>query len=183
MIRKFALAAVCTVALSASALAGDIKVVKAWAHAMNGGQHGAGHVFLEINNSAATADRLYAVKSKVSRMIKIGQTAGHGEMSKAHDEVLSILVPAEKSTVFDGSGPHVQLLKLVEPLVVGSTFEVTLFFENAGRVKTKVLVQTEMQNHEKGHGNEHKADGGHDKMHKGDEDLHKGHDHDSGDYS
>jgi len=183
MIRKFALAAVCTVALSASALAGDIKVVKAWAHAMNGGQHGAGHVFLEIKNSAAAADRLYAVKSKMSKMIKIGTVGDHGAMDIAHNEVLSILVPPRKSSVFDGSGPHIQLMKLAKPLVAGQTFEVTLFFENAGRVKTKVRVEMEMQSNEHGHGGTNKAGGDHDKMHKGDEDLHKGHDHDSGDYS
>jgi periplasmic copper chaperone A len=46
----------------------------------------------------------------------------------------SVAVAAEATVVFEPGGYHVMMLGLVEPLVAGQTFEVTLTFAEAGEV-------------------------------------------------
>ncbi len=55
-----------------------------------------------------------------------------GVMMMSMSHVPSIDVPADGTAVLEPGGFHVMLTSLVEPLVVGSEFDVTLTFESAG---------------------------------------------------
>ncbi|HAX81851.1 MAG TPA: hypothetical protein DCY40_04710 [Actinobacteria bacterium] len=64
--------------------------------------------------------------------------AGHdmGDMGDGMtmQAVSRVPIGAGATVVFEPGGYHVMLLGLVEPLVAGASFEVTLTFESAGEI-------------------------------------------------
>jgi copper(I)-binding protein len=52
------------------------------------------------------------------------------------------LAPKAKLQMRPGTGMHLMLVGLKEPLKEGATFPMTLQFEHAGTVEVKVVVQT-----------------------------------------
>jgi hypothetical protein len=64
-----------------------------------------------------------------------------GVMMMSMQHVPSIAVPANGTAVLEPGGFHVMLTNLVEPLVAGSDFEVTLTFESAGDVVVSAEVR------------------------------------------
>lgn len=63
-----------------------------------------------------------------------------GEMTMR--EVEEIEIPAGETVKLEPGGYHVMLMDLVAPLEEGSTFELTLEFENAGEQVVEVTVKT-----------------------------------------
>jgi hypothetical protein len=55
--------------------------------------------------------------------------------------VESIELPANTEVVLKPGGLHIMLIDLVEPLKVGSSFELTLRFEKAGTMTVSVPVR------------------------------------------
>jgi copper(I)-binding protein len=146
---------------AAPAQAGDVKVSNAIANvredAMNGRRI---EIYMTIENSAGGGDRLYAVRSKMSRktMLSVVQDGGHGNMAAGHGMMenakdskhmqTSVLdLPAGETVVLQRGGSHIMLM---EPEMVpsdGDSFPVILFFERAGRVSVDVTVKPMEMNH------------------------------------
>jgi periplasmic copper chaperone A len=57
-------------------------------------------------------------------------------------EIASLPLPAKSDiNMSAGSGPHLMLMGLKKPLIVGERFALTLNFERAGAVTVDVVVQ------------------------------------------
>ena len=138
--------------LAASAMpafAGTITVSHAEAEMEDDGT--TADVFMTITNTGSTTDRLYAVKTSAARKVILTSLSEEEEMKlEAHGEkaprALGYDVTPGKPLVFNEDGAHIEILGLKKAYEPGDRFEVTLFFENAGRVRVMVTVEEE---HEK----------------------------------
>jgi copper(I)-binding protein len=144
-----------------SAQAADISVSNATAHVMEDSVNGRRiEVYMNIENSGAARDRLYAVRSKLSRktVLAVVQDDGHamggsGHGASGHSEAAMHMqsavldVPAGEVTTFQHGKSHIMLMEPKEALAVGATFPVTLFFERAGRISVEVTIVTEDMGH------------------------------------
>ncbi len=125
------------VGFSTPSFAKSIIVEKAWAESEGADR---ADVFFVIKNTGSAKDRLYAVKSKMSKKAVLEGGADKEGEDKDHKEVLGFEIPAGKSMEFSEDGPHVEMTGVKEKLVSGSKFQVTLYFEEAGPIKVEVTV-------------------------------------------
>lgn len=151
MLKKYGLALILGLALVSPALAGDIAVSKAVAHVDEDGANGR-HlgIFMVIANAGAVPDRLYAARSKVASKIELATAEsksshshdhGHGHGAEPHMTSATFLVPAKGQLSLKDGGMHLMVKNPSGSFRPGSTFTVTLFFENAGRVETTVTIE------------------------------------------
>jgi len=113
-------------------------VEKAWAESEDANT---ADVFFIIKNTGSTKDRLYAVKSKISKKAVLEGGADKEEgKEEDHKQVLGFEIQAGETLEFSDDGPHVEMTGVKEKLVPGSKFKATLFFEEAGPIKVEVTV-------------------------------------------
>jgi len=99
-----------------------------------------GAVYLMLHNSGAKPDRLLSVSSEVAQSVMIHQSVSQDDrVSMAH--VNDVMIKARSMIEFKPGGYHLMLMGLKRPLVAGEHFELTLQFENAGTVVTKVMIK------------------------------------------
>ena len=67
--------------------------------------------------------------------------AGDSSQMMKMQQVASVAIPADGSVEFKPGSFHVMLIDLTDPLVVGSTFPLTLNFAVAGAVQVMVEVR------------------------------------------
>ena len=143
-----------SVVTAVSAQAAEISVSNATGHVMEDPVNGRRiQVYMNIENSGAARDRLFAVRSKLSpkTMISVIQDSGnsadgsgHAEMGNSQEQmhmqttVLDVAAGGTVSLRQDGS--HIMLMDPAETPAVGATFPVTLFFERAGRISVEVTI-------------------------------------------
>ncbi len=139
MISRLVFVLIALVGFATPGFAKSIVVEKAWAEAMEGVAD-RGDVFLVVKNNGSSKDRLYAVKTKIAKKASL-EAKAESEVQAGHEkEVLGLDVAAGKSLVLSEDGPHIEMLGLKEKLISGSTFQITLFFEEAGAIKVDVKV-------------------------------------------
>lgn len=147
-ITRIFLSATALLAVSAMpALAGSIEISEAVAHVEKDAEHGDTiEIFMNIANSASGMDRIYAIRSKIAGE---GRIAGGGSKVDEHgdheDHLLatSIDLPAGKTTALAEDGSHLELANLKKTPQTGDEITITLFFEQAGRVKVTVAITEE----------------------------------------
>lgn len=129
------------------AFAGNIEVSDAVAHVEEDAEHGnTVEIFMNITNSAGSMDRIFAIRSKIAGE---GRIAGGGSKADEHgdheDHLLatSIDLPAGVTTKLAEDASHLELAKLKQTPQTGEEIEITLFFEQAGRVNVTVTVAEE----------------------------------------
>lgn len=89
-----------------------------------------GAVYLAIENAGAVADRLLAASSPIAASVEFHQSVKTGG-------VMSMRAVVRISP----GGLHIMLTGLKGPLVLGSSYPITLQFRDAGNVSVKVSVQ------------------------------------------
>ena len=144
-----------------SAQAADVSVSNATAHVMEDSVNGRRiEVYMNIENSGAARDRLYAVRSKLARktLLAVVQddghamggssqgTTGHSEAAM-HMQAAVLDVPAGGTVTLQHGKSHIMLMDPPETPAVGTTFPVTLFFERAGRISVEVTIEPEGMAH------------------------------------
>lgn len=146
------------VCLAASVQAADISVSNATAQIRDDTVNGRRiEVYMSIENGSGAADRLYSVRSKVSRktMISVVQGGGHGQSGAGHAMAgqsgmaqhmqTSVLdLPAGETVVLKRGSSHIMLMEPETMPVEGDTIPLTLFFERGGRISVEATV-TPMQ--------------------------------------
>ena len=105
-------------------------------------------VFMTITNSGATADTLYAVKSKIAKSSRLNVSSierEHTLEAKGEEAVQATALPVEpgQPLILSEEGAHIALEDVKTRVEEGETIMVTLFFENAGPIKVKVMVKAE----------------------------------------
>lgn len=98
-----------------------------------------GAVYFTLDNSQGQDERLRSAEAAVSTTVELHTHLMEGEVMKMR-KVESVEVPAGKTVSFRPGGLHVMLIGLKAPLVEGSTFPLTLNFEQAGAVTVAVTV-------------------------------------------
>lgn len=124
----------------------ELAVSEVWSRASASMQN-AGAVYMNIAGGESS-DRLIAVAvdESVAMKAEIHETTmaegDDGQEMMAMQQVSSIEVPADGQAVLEPGGYHIMLMQLVEPLVDGGEFTVTLTFEEAGDIEVVAEVRT-----------------------------------------
>lgn len=137
MMRKLIAIVVVAWAVASPALAEEsIRVFDAWARAtILASRPGAAYVTIEC----AAEDRLLGVTTPVAGQVMIHAVEKDGDISRMkHIETLE-LPAGERVTLAPGS-MHLMLMGLQDKLSEGTTFPMTLSFENAGEITVEVSV-------------------------------------------
>ncbi|WP_448190720.1 copper chaperone PCu(A)C [Azospirillum sp. sgz301742] len=133
------LAALCALALSAPAFAGDIAVSAPWARASAPNAPN-GACYLEIVNTGHEPDRLVSAASPAAAKVELHtHLMDNGVMKMRPVEGFEI-APGEPQVLRPG-GNHIMLMGLTGQLKPGTSFPVTLTFAKAGAVTVEVPVQ------------------------------------------
>lgn len=134
------------------ALAADLAITGATGHMHDDSVNGRRiEVYMDIANDGA-ADRLFAVRSRLSRMTMLsvpehenrGDHGGTHEAAAGMSEHLrtSVLeIPAGGVAHLRMGGAHIMLMEPASVPEAGETFPVSLFFEGAGRIDVDVVLQ------------------------------------------
>lgn len=115
----------------------DVVVSDPWARAsILVNRPGAAYLTLESD----TGDRLIAVESPVAGHVMLHgtETDANGVSRMAHIEALDL--PRGEPVTLAPGGMHLMLMALNEKLEEGSTFPLTLTFEDAGEISVEVPV-------------------------------------------
>ena len=117
-----------------------LHVVRPWARATAPGQPSAA-VYLTIDNQGSTADRLIGVSSPVADTATLHAMSMQGDVMQMR-EADNVTVAAGASVAMKpGSGFHIMLTGLHQPLKVGQPIALQLRFRQAGALRVMVEVE------------------------------------------
>jgi len=142
--RAAVVATLCAVTLGAAAhgaSVGDIAIGHPYATpSIPGTSNGAAYL-ASIENKGAVADRLVRASTPAAVRVELHTMAVDAQGVMRMREVDGIaLAPKAKVQMKPGSGLHLMLVGLKEPLKEDASFPMTLEFERAGKVEVKVIV-------------------------------------------
>jgi len=139
MVKICALAAAFIICLASAVLAqtGSISITDVWARASN---LSTGVVYMTINNSGGTDDRLVAAQSPVAKTVQVHIEINDNGIEKMR-QLRSIDVKSNSKATLAPGGIHLMLAGLKHHLKNGQSFPLTLTFEKAGKIEVKVAVK------------------------------------------
>lgn len=117
---------------------GAIRVEQPWARASIGADR-PGAAYLTITNTGTAPDRLVAVETPAAGMAEMHRSMIEGEVMKM-EPVDALEIPPGATVKLAPGGMHLMLMHLASPLKKGSSFPLTLRFEQAGPVTIDVPV-------------------------------------------
>jgi|KBSSwiStaDraftv2_1062776.scaffolds.fasta_scaffold282163_2 copper(I)-binding protein len=136
-----ALGAAALAAAAHGAHVGDIAIGHPFATpSIPGTSNGAAYL-ASLENKGAAADRLVHASTPMASRVEIHSMNldANGVMRMREIDGIA-LAPKAKVQMKPGSGLHLMLIGLKEPLKEDATFPMTLEFERAGKVEVKVIV-------------------------------------------
>lgn len=105
-----------------------------------GATTGAGYVDT-LSNHGAADDRLVAVSSPVADRVEVHTMSMDGNVMRMR-QVPDLVIPARGQVgMTPGSGYHLMLFGIRQPLKVGDRIPLTLTFARAGRIEVALQVQ------------------------------------------
>jgi hypothetical protein len=124
---------------------GDIEIGHPYATpSLPGTTNGAAY-FAMLENTGNNADRLLRASTPTATRVELHTMAVDAQGVMRMREVDGIaLAPHAKIRMRPGSGLHLMLVGLKEPLKDGARFPMTLEFERAGKVEVTVVVQSDV---------------------------------------
>ena len=136
-----ALAGVCIVAAAHGAKVGDIDIEHPFATpSIPGTSNGAAYL-AALENHGSVADRLVRASTPAASRVEIHtmNMDANGVMRMREIDAID-LAPNARVQMKPGTGLHLMLIGLKQPLKEDASFPMTLEFERAGRVEVKVVV-------------------------------------------
>lgn len=121
--------------------AGALSLQDAWARPSIGNAPN-GVVYLKISNKGDSADRLVGASAGVAKRVGIHATIMEGGVMKMRHAAKGVEVPANGAVELKPGGFHVMLMGLTQKLISGDNFDLTLTFEQQGKVKIPVEIKT-----------------------------------------
>ena len=141
---------------------GELTITAPWARA-SAAMARAGAAFMAIANAGAE-DRLIAAAADVSERIELHTHIMEDGVMRMREVEGGIVIGAEGDTMLEPGGLHVMFLGLEGPFQEGTSFPLTLTFEQAGEVTVEVEVRSAtagaMDRHDHG-GHDHGGHGQH----------------------
>lgn len=116
----------------------SVTVEAPWARATPPGADTAAF-YLTVKDKGAP-DRLLSATSPIASKTELHMTMKQGEVMQMHALEHGIEVAPGRPVVFKPGGLHIMLMGLKRPLKQGESVPLTLVFEKAGQVETKVPV-------------------------------------------
>ena len=127
------------IAYTMTANAGNVEIGHAYAPVSIGaGKTGA--VYFIVSNKAGTADRLISASTPAARKAEVHNHLMEDGVMKMR-KVDGLEIASGGQVMFKPGGYHLMLFGLEKPLAVGSSIEVELQFENAGKMTLQVPVK------------------------------------------
>lgn len=131
-------------ALSTPAAAGGVQITDAVAELEHGGT--GADVFLNIHNTGATSDRLYAAKTPVAKRAVLSSLGEHDERQvevRGNEIPRAMAYDIEAGGQFSlhEDGPHISIRDINRSLGAGDRFSLILYFEQAGPVQVEVEIE------------------------------------------
>lgn len=128
-----------------SPTAGGIHISDAWARPSPSGDMTAmggvnGGAFMTIRNDGSQSDWLIDAESSAARAAEIHETTMTGDVMRMR-QIPSLEIPAGGQVVLKPGGYHLMLIDLQQTLIPGDKIEITLVFDQAGRVTVTAEVQ------------------------------------------
>jgi len=121
---------------------GDIEIRHPFATPSLAGTRNGAAYFVKLENTGARADRLLRANTPAAERVELHTMAVDAQGVMRMREVEAIeLAPKASIAMQPGSGFHLMLMALKQPLLEGASFPMTLEFERAGKVEVKVVVQ------------------------------------------
>lgn len=99
-----------------------------------------GAIFLTLHNPQDSADRLIGASTSVATTVELHESVVDENGVMKMNKVESIELPSRGGVTLSPNGHHIMLMGLTAPLAAGSTFDVTLDFENASDITVPVMV-------------------------------------------
>ena len=120
-----------------SAAQAEVSISDPWARAsILESRPGVAYLTIE----SAISDRLMQVSTPVAEKVMIHETkTGADGVSQMH-HIMALELPAGKEVLLAPGGLHLMLMGIVAKLEEGTSFPMTLEFENAGEVEIEVQV-------------------------------------------
>ena len=139
---SLAFAFVTTATLAHGSTVGDIEIGHPYATpSLPGTSNGAAY-FAMLENTGNAADRLLRASTPVATRVELHTMAVNAQGVMRMREIDGIaLAPHAKIRMRPGSGLHLMLVGLKQPLKDGTRFPMTLEFERAGKVEVTVIVE------------------------------------------
>jgi copper(I)-binding protein len=119
---------------------GPLRIEGAWARATPPAGKVAG-AFVTLVNTGAAPDRLVSAASPVAGRIELHTHIKDGDVMRMREVEGGIPLPPGDTVKLQPGGLHIMLLGLNQGLAAGSSFSLTLTFENAGSVQVDVPVE------------------------------------------
>jgi len=142
-LRPALIGALGALSIALPAMAQDILVHDAYARA-SGKNAKSGAIFLQIDNTGTTDDRLIAAKTNVSMKAEL-----HSHTEDANGVMLmrevegGIALASHETHMLARGGDHVMLMGITTPLAQGDHITLTLTFEKAGDLVVEVPVDND----------------------------------------
>lgn len=123
----------------------QIVIEDPWSRSTPDVEGGTGIVYVTFSNQGDTADRLVAAKTPMAAAVElhIDEVDANGVMHMRMVDGGVIDIPPGETVHLEPAGLHIMLIELVEPLVEGTSYPLTLKFENVGEVTLDVPVAYE----------------------------------------
>jgi copper(I)-binding protein len=107
---------------------------------------GTAAVYFKIQNNASNQDTLTGATTAAAQSCEIHNMVMEGNVMSMIPVPYGVEVPAGGMLSFDPNSYHLMLVNLNHDLLPGSTFDLTLQFQNAGAVPITVSVTTDTPN-------------------------------------
>jgi hypothetical protein len=116
-----------------------IIIKDAWARP--GAKNANSAVYFVIQNNSSKADTILGAKSKRAEIVEIHESFKRDNESMGMRQVKFVSVAANSKLKFEPGGFHVMLIGLMQDLIIGNSFDVTINFKHAGKIKVKAVVR------------------------------------------
>lgn len=137
--RVLILSLVCLLAVGGCAEEATAPMVSgAWARPAERGENSA--VYFTIQNMPDD-DVLLEARSDVAGDVQLHRTSIDAAGSARMQQQNQIEIPANLTLEFAPGGLHIMLLNLLQPLVAGDAFELTLIFLKQGEIHVQIPVE------------------------------------------
>ncbi len=134
--------AACAGAWAHGGRAGDVEIGHPFATPSLAGTTNGAAYLASLDNTGAAADRLLRASSAAAERVELHSMAVDAQGVMRMREVDAIeLAPKASIKMRPGTGFHLMLIGLKQPLKEGASFPMTLEFERGGKVEVKVVVQ------------------------------------------
>lgn len=123
----------------------QIVIEDPWSRSTPEIEGGTGIAYMTFSNQGDVADRLVAAKTPMAAAVElhIDEVDANGVMHMRMVDGGVIEIPPGEIVRLEPAGLHIMLIDLVEPLEEGTSYPLTLKFENVGEVTLHVPVAYE----------------------------------------